>query len=117
MTPDKKKPAKKTPAPKAAPHTPAEDISPEEQIVGAPLLGKVRAYDEKTREMLLILEVAISIGDAVRVKSRLTDLIQKVERIRVARRCVQSAWPGESASIEVADAVRCGDAVFKVPSA
>lgn len=117
MTPAKKKIMKKTPAPKAAPHTPVEDIAPEEQIVGAPLMGKVRAYDEKTREMLLILEVPVSVGDAVRVKGRHTDLIQKIERIRVARRSVQSALPGESASIEVADAVRSGDAVFKVPSA
>lgn len=117
MTTVKKKPAKKTPAPKAAPRTPVEDISPEEQIVGAPLLGKVRSYDEKSREMLVILEVPLSIGDGVRVKGRATDLIQKVERIRVGRRSVQSALPGESASIEVADPVRSGDAVFKVPSA
>ena len=117
MTPAKKKPAMKTPAPKPAPRTPVEDIAPEEQIVGAPLLGKVRAYDEKTREMLLILEVPISVGDGVRVKGRHTDLIQKVDRIRVGRRAVQSALPGETASIEVADQVRSGDAVFKVPSA
>ena len=117
MTTDKKKPAKKTPAPKAAPRTPIEDIAPEEQIVGAPLMGKVRAYDERSREMHLILEIAISIGDGVRIKGRHTDLIQRVERIRVGRRSVQSALPGESASIEVADPVRPGDAVFKVPSA
>ncbi|OGF17550.1 MAG: hypothetical protein A2509_09105 [Candidatus Edwardsbacteria bacterium RIFOXYD12_FULL_50_11] len=67
--------------------------------------------------MLLLLEVPVSVGDAVRVKGRHTDLIQKVERIRVGRRSVQSALPGESASIEVADEVRRGDAVFKVPSA
>lgn len=118
MTPARKRPSKKnTPAPKAAPRTPVEDISPEEQIVGAPLLGKVRDYDEKTREMMLILEVPLSVGDGVRVKGRRTDLTQRVERVRVGRRSVQSALPGESARIEVADEVRPGDAVFKVPCA
>ena len=116
MTP-KKKVSKKALAPRAVPRPPVEDISLEEQIVGAPLLGKVRAYDEKTREMLLILEVPLTVGDGVRVKSRVTDLIQRVEMIRVGQRSVQSAWPGESASIEVADPVQIGDAVFKVRSA
>ncbi|OGR96142.1 MAG: hypothetical protein A2V88_00145 [Elusimicrobia bacterium RBG_16_66_12] len=67
--------------------------------------------------MLLILEVPVSVGDGVRVKGRHTDLTQRVERVRVGRRSVQSALPGESARIEVADPVRPGDAVFKVPSA
>lgn len=114
MSPDKKKPSKKPSEIKPAPRTPIEDISPEEQIVGAPLLGKVRSYDEKTREVRLMLEVPLTLGDAIRVKGRDTDLIQKVEHLRVGRKSVQSALAGETALVEVADSVRRGDAVYKV---
>jgi hypothetical protein len=94
--------------------TRVEDIAPEEQIVGAPLLGKVKAYDAKERTMLLDLEEALSVGDGLRVKGHSTDLIQRVERLIVARRSVQSALAGERAAVEVADRVRPGDAVYKV---
>jgi len=118
----KKKPAskklKKTPAPPRAPRrTPVEEIAPEEQIIGAPLLGKVRAYDAKTREIELDLEEPLTVGDGVRVKGRTTDLTQRVERMRVGDRAVQSALPGETALVEVADRVRPGDAVYKVRAA
>jgi hypothetical protein len=118
-----KKIAKKTPArkktamPRAPRRTPVEDIAPEEQIVGAPLLGKVKAYDAKTREITLVLEEALTVGDGVRVKGRATDLIQRVERLRVGRRGVQSALAGETVLVEVADRVRAGDAVYKVRAA
>lgn len=121
MTPrnDKKKKTRSEAAssPRIAPRTPVEDLSLEEQIVGAPLLGKVRAYDPKTRHMRLILEVSLSVGDGIRVKGRSTDLIQRVERILVGRNSVQSALPAETVFVEVADPVQPGDAVFKVRSA
>lgn len=114
----KKKSAKAKPAAARAPRrTPVEDIAPEEQIVGAPLLGKVLAYDAKTREIALDLEEALTVGDGVRVKGRATDLIQRVERLRIGRRSVQSALAGEKVFVEVADRVRPGDAVYKVRSA
>lgn len=103
--------------PKAAvapPRTPVWDISPEEQLVGAPLAGKVRAYDPATREMTLRLEEPLSAGDTLRVKGRATDLTQRVEHLRVGKKTVQSALPGETAFVEVADAVRPGDAVWKL---
>jgi hypothetical protein len=114
-TPPKKSAAKKKPAPPRTPRrTRVEDIAPEEQIVGAPLLGKVRTYDAKTREITLDLEEALTVGDGVRVKGRATDLIQRVERLRVGARGVQSALAGETVHVEVADRVRPGDAVYKV---
>ncbi|MFI5347027.1 MAG: hypothetical protein ACHQ51_11700 [Elusimicrobiota bacterium] len=115
----KKKPvAKKKLVPTRTPRrTPVEDILPEEQIVGAPLLGKVRTYDAKSKEITLDLEEALTVGDGVRVKGRATDLIQRVERLRVGRRTVQSALAGETVQVEVADRVRPGDAVYKVRAA
>ena len=50
----------------------------------------------------------------MRVKGRSTDLTQRVERLRVGRRRVQSAMPGETVLVEVADRVRPGDAAYKV---
>jgi len=111
----KKAAPKKKPAPPSAPRsTRIEDIAPEEQIVGAPLLGKVRSYDAKTREITLDLEEALTVGDGVRVKGRVTDLTQRVERLIVGRRFAQSALAGETVQVEVADRVRPGDAVYKV---
>ena len=115
--PKKSPPRKKAAMTRAPRRTPVEDIAPEEQIVGAPLLGKVKAYDAKTREITLVLEEALTVGDGVRVKGRVTDLIQRVERLRVGRRGVQSALAGETVQMEVADRVRPGDAAYKVRTA
>jgi hypothetical protein len=117
MKSGKKKAVPKTPPPGATPRTPVEDIAPEEQIIGAPLAGKVRAYDPASREMTLLLEEPLSVGDGLRVKGKDTDLTQRVERLRVAGRSVQSALTGETARVEVADRVRPGDAVYKVRTA
>lgn len=104
----------KTPKPKPLQRTPVTGISPDEQIVGAPFLGKVRGYDAKKGEMTILLEEPVSAGDAVRVKGRDTDLSQRVERLSVGKRCVQSALAGETVVFSVADRVRVGDAVYKV---
>ncbi len=103
---------------RAAPlqRTPVSGISPDEQIVGAPFLGKVCAYNIKKSEMTILLEESVSTGDAVRVKGRETDLTQRVERLVVGKRCVQSALSGETVVCSVADRVRVGDAVYKVRS-
>lgn len=107
-------PSSKTPKTKPIRRTPVSTISPDEQIVGAPLVGKVRAYDARRREMTLPLEEPLSAGDAVRVKGRDTDLSQRIERLSIGKRCVQSAMPGEIVRVSVADRVRAGDAVYKV---
>jgi len=105
---------KKTRRPAPLKRTPVSGISPDEQIVGAPFLGKVRAFNAKTQEMTIALEESLSTGDALRVKGRETDLSQRVERLVVGKRCVQSALAGETVVCAVADRVRVGDAVYKV---
>jgi hypothetical protein len=96
--------------------TPVSEISPDEQIVGAPLVGIVLRYDARRREISLRLEEPLSAGDALRIKGRETDLSQRVERLCIGKHCVQSAMPGETVSVSVADRVRAGDAVYKVRS-
>lgn len=107
---------KKTPKAHLVHRTSADDISFEEQIIGAPFLGKVRAYDAKKQEMTILLEESVSTGDALRVKGRETDLSQRVERLCIGKACVQSALSGETVVCSVADRVRVGDAVYKVRS-
>ncbi len=94
--------------------TPVEALNPRQQIVGAPLVGLVRDYDARARALSLRLEEPLSVGDSVRVKGKDTDLTQRVERLSVGRRSVQSALAGETAAFEIADRVRVGDAVYKV---
>lgn len=101
---------------KAVKRTPVADISPDEQIVGAPFLGKVKSYDAKAGTMTLRLEEPLSNGDNLRVKGADTDLSQRAERLVVGRKSVQSAMAGETVTVEVADRVKPGDAVYKTRS-
>jgi len=113
--PAKKRPAAKPEAPAAAPaKTPIADITLEQQIIGAPFLGKVLNYFSHLGVFSLTLEAPLSVGDAIRIKGHTTDLTQKVERMQVNHLSVQSAAPGEPVAIQVADKVRPGDAVYKV---
>lgn len=99
---------------KAVPRTPVADISPDEQIVGALFLGKLRSFEAKTGTAGLVLEAPLAAGDTIRVKGRATDLTQKVERLEVAGRGVPSAEPGEAVSLILADRVKVGDAAYKL---
>lgn len=99
---------------KPIPKTPVWQISPEEQIVGAPFLGKVKLYNGATGIITLVLEAALAAGDMIRIKGRLTDLTQRVERMKADGETVQSASPGETVAIHVANPARVGDAVYKV---
>lgn len=107
----KKRRAAKNPV---APKTPVQDITPEQQIVGAALLGKVKNFLAHLRVMTLVLEAPLAVGEMIRVKGHTTDLTQRVEHMEVDHQSVQSASPGEAIGLAVADRVRIGDAVYKV---
>lgn len=107
------RPAGKAPL-KSVLKTPVWQISPEEQIIGAPFLGKVKLYNSATGIITLVLEAPLSTGDTIRIKGRITDLTQRVERMRAEGQTVQSACEGETVSIHVADPAQEGDAVYKV---
>jgi len=109
----KKKPAPR-PALKKVPKTPISEIAPEEQIVGAVFLGKVRGFASNLAMMSLVLEAPLAAGDAIRIKGKNTDLTQRVERMEVDGAHAHSADAGDAVSIEVADRVTEGDAVYKV---
>lgn len=114
-----RKPARARRAPKkealpAVPRTSVWDITPEQQIIGATLLGKVKNYLAQSRAMTLILEAPLAVGETIRVKGYTTDLTQKVDHMELNRQSVQSGTPGEAVGVSVADRVRVGDAVYKL---
>ncbi|HAM36005.1 MAG TPA: translation elongation factor-like protein [Elusimicrobia bacterium] len=82
--------------------------------MGATFLGKVQNYFSHLKVAAWILEAPLSVGDTIRFKGHTTDLAQKVDCMQVDHLSVQSAAPGESIAVEVADKVRPGDAVYKV---
>ena len=98
----------------APPRTPISEITPEQQIVGALLLGKVRHYFAKLNVMTLVAEAPLAVGDTIRVKGHTTDLTQRVERIELEHVGVPSVSAGEEIALAVADRVREGDAVYKL---
>ncbi len=106
--------AKKKKTPQEVRRTPVAEIAPEQQIVGALFLSKVREYDPERALGALLLEAPLSVGDSIRIKGAETDLTQKVERMLVGRSGVQSAAAGELVRVRVASAVRQGDAVYKL---
>ncbi len=117
-----KKAAKSAPKPKARPKakaaapkkTPVWKITPEQQIIGAALLGKVLHYYSGIHVITLVLEAPLTAGDTIRIKGHTTDLTQKVDSIQVEHQMVQSAAIGEGVAIQIADKARVGDAVYKV---
>jgi len=98
----------------AVPKTPISEISPEQQIVGAVFLGKVRDFLSKLSVATLVLEAPLSVGEGVRIKGHTTDLTQKIDHIEVDHKSVPSASAGEGVGIKLADRVRIGDAVYKI---
>jgi hypothetical protein len=109
-----KRGAKKPAALPKVPKTPVWDITPEQQIVGAVLLGKVKNYLAQSGAMTLVLEAPLAVGDSIRVKGHTTDLTQRVEHLEFNRQSVQGGAAGEDVGISVADRVRVGDAVYKL---
>src|SRR5260370_462911 len=108
----KKRPLKK--APKPAAKTPLWRITPEQQIVGATFLGKVRDYYSQLGVASLILEAPLAVGDIIRIKGHTTDLTQKVEHLEVDHQSVQNGSLGDPVGLKLADKARIGDAVFKI---
>src|SRR5258708_21939567 len=83
-----KRGAKKTAALPKVPKTPVWDITPDQQIVGAVLLGKVKNYLAQSGAMTLVLEAPLAVGDSIRVKGYTTDLTQRVEHLELNRQSV-----------------------------
>jgi hypothetical protein len=109
-----KKTVKKTKGLLTVHKTPISEITPDQQIVGAVFLGKIRDFFTKLSAATVILEAPLSVGETIRIKGHTTDLTQKVEHLEVDHRSVPSAAAGEGVGIMLADKARIGDAVYKL---
>jgi len=77
-------------------------------------VGEIRHYYSKIGVAVLDLTANLAVGDTVRVKGVTTDFRQKVDSMQIEHANVQSANPGQSIGLKVADKVREGDLVYKV---
>lgn len=117
-TTPKKKSARRKSGKKLAtlsvPKTPVSEITPEQAIIGALFLGKVKEFFAKIGVATLVLEGPLAVGDTIRIKGHTTDLTQRVEKLQIEHEPVQSAAAGEAVAVLLADRVRPGDAVYKL---
>jgi len=82
---------------------------PEEEI------GKVSGYFRKIGVAAIdITQGTLSVGDTIHIKGHTTDFTQLVESMQIEHEEVQTANAGDSIGIEVKDAVRDHDKVYKV---
>jgi translation elongation factor EF-1alpha len=77
-------------------------------------IGAISNYYSKISVAVVDLTAKLTVGDAVRVKGATTDFRQKVESMQIEHANVQTAGPGQSIGLKVADKVRKGDLVYKI---
>jgi len=56
----------------------------------------------------------LRVGDTIHIRGHTTDYYQRVDRIEMDHRSVQSAGPGQTVGVHVSQRVREGDSVMKV---
>jgi hypothetical protein len=123
-----KKPApkRKSPAPtkKAASRTapkPAARPKPAPAPVRGPLAGEVRVgvvshYYGHLSVAAVRLEVALAVGDTIRVLGHTSDFRQRVDSMQVEHRSVSEAIGGDEIGLKVVEHAREHDVVYRVPA-
>jgi hypothetical protein len=124
----KKSPAKKAAAPKrkaaapkkkAAPR-PAARPKPVEAPARGPLPGEVRVgvvthYYGHLGVAAVKLDVALAVGQTIRVLGHTSDFKQRVDSIQIEHEQVQEAIGGDEIGIKVTQHARENDVVYRVP--
>ncbi len=78
-------------------------------------IGKVTHYFGKIGVAAIeITAGGLKVGDTIRVKGQTSDFTQPVDSMQVEHESVESAVPGDSVGLKVAEHARVGDAVFVV---
>jgi len=79
------------------------------------MVGKVASYFKKIDVAAIdITHGTLKAGDTIHVQGHTTDFTQKVDSMQIEHQSVQEAKAGDSVGIKVNDAVRHGDAIYKV---
>jgi hypothetical protein len=107
----KKKPAAR-PAPKPkAPEAPVRGPAPGEVRVGV-----VTHYYGHLSVAAVKLEVALSVGQTIRILGHTSDFRQRVDSLQIEHETVQEALGGDEIGLKVTQHAREHDVVYRVPS-
>jgi outer membrane biosynthesis protein TonB len=119
-----RKPAAKRAAPKKAAARPAPRPKPKPKPVEAPprgpLPGEVRVgvvthYYGHLSVAAVKLEVALKVGDTIRVIGHTSDFRQKVDSMQIEHDAVTEAIGGDEIGLKVVEHAREHDVVYRVP--
>jgi putative protease len=131
----KKSPAKKTAAPKKKPAVakkaaapakkPAARAAPKPKPAEPPLrgpapgevrVGVVTHYYGHLSVAAVKLEVALAVGQTIRILGHTSDFKQRVDSMQIAHEQVQEAIGGDEIGLRVAQHAREHDVVYRVPA-
>jgi putative protease len=80
-------------------------------------IGAVTHYYPHVNAGVIAIDAGeLRVGDTVHVRGHTTDYYQRIDRIEVDHKPVDTARAGQSVGVHVAQRVREGDAVWKVSS-
>lgn len=79
------------------------------------MVGNIASYFKKIDVAAIdITQGGLKAGDTIHIQGHTTNFTQKVDSMQIEHQSVQEAKPGDSIGIKVINAVRHGDAVYKV---
>ena len=74
----------------------------------------IRFFRKPMVAAIAIEDGSLTVGDALHIRGRVTDLYHRVDSIEIGHRAAQSARAGDQAGIRVPEKVRARDKVFFV---
>jgi len=77
-------------------------------------IGRITHYYTRLGVAVLELTDEIRMGDEIRIKGKITDLLMKVASLEIEHQKIESASPGMEVALKVDDYVREGDEIFKL---
>src|SRR5262249_50599583 len=108
---------------RAAPKKPSARPAPKPAAapVRGPAPGEVRVgvvshYYGHLSVAAVKLEVALAVGDTIRVLGHTSDFRQRVDSMQIEHESVQEAIAGDEIGLKVAEHARENDVVYRVPA-
>jgi hypothetical protein len=77
-------------------------------------IGTVTHFYSHLSVAVLNLSDEIRLGDQIRIKGHITDLIMNVTSLEIEHRKIEIAGPGMEVALKVDGYVRAGDEIYKV---
>ncbi len=121
----KKSPARKPSAKRAAPKKKPAARRPARKAVAAPVrgpmagevrVGVVTHYYGHLQVAAVKLEVALSVGQTIRILGHTSDFRQRVDSMQIEHQSVTEAIGGDEIGLKVIEHARENDVVYRVPA-